>query len=93
MKIAWAPQARSDRAAIWDFIAQDSLAAAARIDQLFSDIVAKLADFPRLGHPGIVAGTYELSPHKSYRLIYEIVGETVWVLAIVHAARHWPPVR
>lgn len=91
MKIAWGPQARSDRAAIWDFIAQDSPAAAARMDQLFSDAVAKLADFPRLGHPGAVAGTYELSPHKSYRLIYEIAGEMVWILAIVHAARQWPP--
>jgi len=34
-----------------------------------------------------------LIPHESYRLVYEIEGETVWVLALVHTARLWPPVR
>ena len=90
MKVAWAPEARSDRAHIWEFIAQDNPAAAAQLDQLFSDATARLADFPKIGHPGIVAGTYELTPHRSYRLIYEITGDTLWILAIVHAARKWP---
>ena len=34
----------------------------------------------------------ELIPHESYRLVYEIERETVWVLALVHTARQWPPV-
>jgi hypothetical protein len=25
--------------------------------------------------------------------VYEIDGEAVWILALVHAARQWPPVR
>lgn len=65
--------------------------AAARIDALFSDVAAKLADFPMLGHPGDVPGTRELTPHRSYRLIYEIVEDTVWILTLVHTARLWPP--
>jgi len=32
-----------------------------------------------------------LTPHRSYRLIYEIVEETVWILALIHTARQWPP--
>ena len=38
------------------------------------------------------AGTRELVAHESYRLVYEIDGSTVWVLALVHTARRWPPV-
>ena len=93
MKIAWTPEALRDRVEIWDYIVAENPAAAARIDRLFSDAVAKLADFPILGHAGEIAGTRELTPHKSYRLVYEIVDDTVWVLVLVHAARQWPPVR
>jgi hypothetical protein len=28
-----------------------------------------------------------------YRLVYEINDETAWILALVHTARQWPPVR
>ncbi|MDR2710811.1 MAG: type II toxin-antitoxin system RelE/ParE family toxin [Burkholderiales bacterium] len=26
-------------------------------------------------------------------LFYEIEGETVWILTLIHTARQWPPVR
>ena len=45
------------------------------------------------GDRGKIQGTRELIPHESYRLVYEISGETVWMLALVHAARQWPLVR
>ena len=63
------------------------------MDELFSDTAAKLADHPKLGRPGKIHGTRELIPHESYRLVYEISGETVWVLALVHTARQWPLIR
>lgn len=63
------------------------------MDALFSEAAATLADHPYLGKPGQVLGTRELIPHESYRLVYEIDGEVVWVLALVHTARLWPPVR
>ncbi len=44
------------------------------------------------GRAGKISGTRELVPHESYRLVYEIEGETVWVLALVHTARQWPPI-
>ncbi len=66
-------------------------AAAVRIDRAIAENVASLATFPEMGHPGKVAGTRELHPHRSYRLVYEIRCETVWVLVIVHSARQWPP--
>jgi hypothetical protein len=29
-------------------------------------------------------------PHKNDRLVYEIVEDTVWIIALVHTARRWP---
>lgn len=56
---------------------------------------ARLANFPLLGKPGQIAGTRELITHENYRLIYEVVeaDDTVWVLALIHTARQWPPGR
>ena len=91
MKIAWTPEAEQDRAAIWGYLVARDPAAAIRMDQLFGEAVAKLADFPMLGHVGMVAGTRELTPHRSYRIIYEIAVDTVWILVVTHTARQWPP--
>lgn len=93
MKLLWTPEARRDRADIWDYLLARDGAAAVRIDDLFSEAVAQLADFPMLGHEGEVSGTRELTPHRSYRLVYEIYGDTIWVLTIIHTKRQWPLLR
>lgn len=93
MRVTWTPEAQQDRANIWDYIASDNLAAAVRMDKLFSDAAVRLAEYPKLGRPGIISGTHELIPHESYRLVYEIEQETVWVLALVHTAKQWPPLQ
>jgi len=90
VKVIWTPEALQDRADVWDYIAADNPRAAARMDELFSDAAARLTDHPKLGQPGKIAGTRDLIPHVSYRLVYEIYGETVWMLALVHTARQWP---
>lgn len=63
------------------------------MDELFSASAKRLVEYPELGRPGRIAGTRELIPHRSYRLVYEIERDTVWILALVHTARQWPPVR
>ena len=93
MKVIWTAEAEQDRADVWDYIAADNPRAASRMDDLFSDSAARLADHPMLGHPGKVPGTRELIPHESYRLVYEIDDHAVWILALVHTTRQWPPVR
>lgn len=82
MRVVWTPEAQQDRADVWDYIAADNPQAAAR-----------LARHSMLGRPGKIPGTRELIPHESYRVVYEIDGETVWILTLVHTARQWPPVR
>lgn len=92
MKVIWTPEAEQDRIDIWDYIAADNLQAAASMDELFSDAVAKLAEYPMLGKQGKISATRELVPHENYRLVYEVNQEIVWILALVHVARMWPPV-
>lgn len=91
MRIVWTPEAEQDRETIWQYLYDRDPAAALRIDGLFSGAVARLHDFPMLGHEGEIAGTRELTPHQSYRLVYEIVEDTVWILVLIHARRQWPP--
>jgi addiction module RelE/StbE family toxin len=93
LRVIWTPEAEQDRDEVRDYIAADNPHAAARMDQLFSDAAAGLAEHPQLGRAGMIAGTRELIPHESYRMVYEIDGKTVWILALVHTARRWPPVQ
>jgi len=90
VNVFWTPQALQDRADIWDYIASDNPTAAARMDALFSTAAERLNEHPLLGRTGTVPGTRELIPHESYRLVYELNGDVVWVLALVHTARLWP---
>ena len=92
MNVIWTPEAEEDRSKIVAYIRADNPLAAARMEQHFSRAANRLAEHPRLGRPGKIPGTRELIPHESYRLVYEIHGETVWVLVLVHTARQWPPV-
>ncbi|MCF7997400.1 MAG: type II toxin-antitoxin system RelE/ParE family toxin [Chromatiaceae bacterium] len=92
MRVVWTPEALQDRREIWDYIASDNIAAAIKLDERFSDAAERLADHPKLGRSGMITGTREVFPHEHYRLVYEIDDETVWILALVHTARLWPPV-
>lgn len=91
MRVIWTPEALQDRADIWDYIELDNPTAAVRMDALFSDSANRLTEHPKLGKPGRIPGTRELIVHESYRLVYEIQNETVWLLVLIHTARQWPP--
>lgn len=93
MNVRWTASARLDRLDIMDYIAAENPRAALRMDQLFSDAASSLAEFAMRGRPGLVPGTRELFPHEAYRLVYEVDGDTVWILALLHASRQWPPLR
>ena len=91
MRIHWTPEAHLDRVNIRDHIAKENRRAATSMDDLFEDAVAKLAEFPNLGRPGRVPGTRELIPHRSYRLVYRVLGDLVAIVRVIHTAREWPP--
>lgn len=91
MKVRWTPEAEADRLAIWEYLVARDPAAARDMDLRFSEAAAGLADFPWRGHAGDVPGTRELTPHRSYRMVYDVADDTVWILVLIHAARQWPP--
>ncbi|MEY3665414.1 MAG: hypothetical protein RLZZ153_1596 [Pseudomonadota bacterium] len=93
MRVLWTLSAEQDRVDIIDFIAKDNPLAAVRMDELFAAAVERLANHPLLGRSGQIPGTRELTPHDNDRVIYEVHADTVWILALVHNARLWPPAR
>ncbi|MFT3664887.1 type II toxin-antitoxin system RelE/ParE family toxin [Piscinibacter sp.] len=91
MKLLWTLEAIQDREAIYDYIEADNPVAALALDELFEEKAGRLLDHPGLGRRGRVAGTRELVAHQNYILAYDVVGELVRVLRVLHATRQWPP--
>ncbi|MFT4182980.1 MAG: type II toxin-antitoxin system RelE/ParE family toxin [Rhizobium sp.] len=91
MRVVWTPQAELDRLSIFQYIAIDNEAAAFRMDERFSQVAERLGQVPLMGRTGIVDGTRDYIVHRSYRLVYQISGDDIWILALVHTARQWPP--
>jgi toxin ParE1/3/4 len=93
LNVIWAPEAIEDRWAIASHIGSDNPRAAVKMDELFEAAAARLGRRPHIGRPGRIEGTRELIPHENYRMVYEIDGNAVHILALVHVSRQWPPVR
>lgn len=91
MKIIWTREAAQDRADIWDYLHTVNPEAAIHMDNRFSEAMSRLAQYPESGPAGIIAGTRELIPHQSYRIVYEQAENAIWILALVHTSRLWPP--
>ncbi|MDQ6435851.1 type II toxin-antitoxin system RelE/ParE family toxin [Mesorhizobium sp. LHD-90] len=92
MKVTWTPEAEADRLELTEYIAVDNPRAASRVDELFEAAAKRLAEFPLLGRVGIIPGTRELIPHSSYRMVYEVRDDGVWITSVAHTARQWPPI-
>ena len=86
----WTQSANAERRAIREYIATDNPVAALALDELISEKVSRLLDHPGLGRPGRVAGTREWVVHQNYIVIYDVTGDVLRVLRVVHAARRWP---
>lgn len=92
LDLRWTEEAEADRADIYEYIREFDPDAALRMDRRFEMAANRLALFPMLGRAGAVSGTREFIPHPNYRMVYEILGDEIWILALIHVARQWPPV-
>lgn len=93
MRLEWTAGAKQDRKDIIAYIWMDNPEAAQRMNDKFRTAAKLLVRSPYAGKPGALPGTRELIVHPNCRLVYRIRGETVSVMALVHTARQWPPVR
>ena len=92
MKLVWTARAKRELAEIVTHIWSDDPAAAKKIRGRTEHMAGHLKSHPFMGRVGAVSGTREAVPHPSYRIVYELRDDTVFVLSVVHTARLWPPV-
>lgn len=88
-RLIWTNQALEDFEALLDYISRDAPIAARRFGQKLIDKVELLQITPLLG--GFIqedeSKTYREILQGSYRLIYRVEGDAVYLIAIHHAAQ------
>jgi len=91
--VIWSAPAKADLRSIHDFIATDSRHYAKKVVQDLIDKTDILDRLPRIGQvvPELGDDNIRQLQLYSYRLIYEIKGEGVVVLAVVHKRRELQP--
>lgn len=94
-QVIWSPTAMNDLEAIADYIGTDSPAQAALFVTRLKDATGRLANFPESGRG--IKGISDTSVREiivgAYRIMYRIKEGDVWIDAVVHGARKWPPKR
>ena len=86
--MVFAEPAARDLEDIIDFIALDSPSAAESVYRAIVAATERLGDFPRLGHPGRLPDTRELSVISlPYVIVYAVEVGSVTILAVFHGAR------
>ncbi len=91
MRLVWSQHATEDRFAIFMWIAQDDPQAAADVDDRIEAAARRLINFPNSGRPGRIEGTRELVIARTpYVAPYQVVGNSVRILRVIHGARIWP---
>lgn len=87
--VIWSEPAKSDLRHIFEYIAHDSRHYARKVTQEIVDKTAVLQELPRIGRAVPEVGNdnvRELSIY-TYRIIYEINGPSVYILAVAHKRR------
>jgi len=87
----WTVSALTDLEVTLEHIAQDNPEAARIVGhRIFSD-VARLDQFPEIGHAGRRQGTRELAiPRLPYLIVYQLRQQQVVLLRLLHSSLLWP---
>ena len=86
MRVVYFGPALDDIEAITDYIARDSLVAAARVERRLRETVALLAHQPNRGRSGRIGRTRELIV-RPYIVVYHVRSQVVEVLAVIDGRR------
>ena len=87
--VVWSQPARADLRQIHDYIAKDSTFYAKRVTGDIIDKTGVLNDAPLIGKitPELNMEQIREIPMYSYRVIYEVQKQGVFILAVVHKRR------
>jgi len=92
VRLAWTPEAITDRRAVYDHVAAANPRAAQDLDRLFQHKIGRLLSHPLIGRPSRrLQGTRELVVHQNYVVAYDVRDEVVRILRLLHTSRLWPP--
>ena len=93
--VIWTDPAKSDLRAIHDFIASDSKYYAKKVVQDIVDRANILEEYPRIGRmaPEIDDENIREIFAYSYRILYEIKSENVYVIGVIHGGRDFTSTR
>lgn len=90
--IKWDELAVQNLHDIYDFIAIDSVFAARNVKKSIILLVKKLTDFPEKYPKEMYLSDYPNNIRSvskwSYKIIYEIVENEIWILAVFHTKQH-----
>lgn len=90
MRLEWKPMSLSDREKIMEYISKDNPQAAIAPDDQFEIIAEKACERSEMYRAGRVAGTHEAVVRPHYVLVYQVEGDTLSVLRVLHTALQWP---
>jgi toxin ParE1/3/4 len=94
VRIVWLRAAERNLEEQLDYIAERNPRAADALADKISASIAHLADNPRRGRPGRVAGTRELVVSgTAYIVVYAVRTDHVRIHRVLHGAQRWPPRR
>jgi toxin ParE1/3/4 len=90
-KVIWAPSALDDVESIAEYIARDSVEMASLFVSRLFDATDRLHEFPFSGRiiPEINNPDYREVIYGTYRIMYRIEKNEVWVTGVIHGARDW----
>lgn len=93
MVIIWSFPARQDLRLIHQYIANDSKRYATLVIQDITQKTETLLTLPKLGRvvPEIGEDNVREIGMYSYRIMYEINGDTLYIHGIIHKRRHFKP--
>ncbi len=91
VRIVWTTSAVLDLEQISDYLLEKHPEFATTTIQSIFKSVSELKLFPARGRPGRKKGTRELVlTQLPYLAVYELVGEMIRILRVLHGARRWP---
>jgi toxin ParE1/3/4 len=88
-KFRLSAEAAGDLTEIFDYIAEDSIAAAQRVRADIHDQLKKLAQTPGMGHrrPDLTSEKLLFWPLYPYLIIYQPASNPLHVVAVLHGSR------
>lgn len=89
MKIKWLRKALRNLEQTYEYISRENPEATRQTVQRIQSAVGQLANYPLIGRPGRVEGTRELVTTTSYIVAYQVRGDAIEILRVLHTSRRW----